>query len=167
MILHNLISKNKNEPIFWPKFGLILGGIHAISVGVLLSLREIYYGLVGLELPHPRLYGDMAAWFLVVIGVWLIWAGVKLPQAQELWIIPIGSAVGRMVYFMMALVGWLFGITHVIYFFLSLTDVFFAMVQIWATIRLRSLNSNSNNPKKEKATETVETTSEGLVPFPS
>ncbi len=133
------LRTNKNDNVFWPKAGIFAGGIHATLVGVLLSIRELYYHFIGLELPRPRLYGDMAAWFLIVIGMWLIWSSLKMPKVMELWIIPVGSAIGRLVYFLMALIGWVIGTTHIIYLYLSFTDVFFALVQLWAVIKMKTL----------------------------
>lgn len=164
--------RHAQNPHFWPKVGLFFGGVHAILVGILLALREWYYGILGLELPHPRLYGDMAAWFLIVIGTWLIWSSLKMPQARELWIIPIGSAVGRMVYFVMALVGWALGITHVIYLYLSFTDVFFAIVQSWAVIRLRFTKDHGDIGSREgekqlQGAKAIPPSSEELTPSPS
>ncbi len=163
----NSIEMYRKDPSFWPKIGIFLGGVHAIVVGALLSLREMYYHLVGLELPTPRLYGDMAAWFLIVIGFWLIWSSVKMPQARELWIIPVGSATGRMVYFLMAFFGWLLGITHVIYLYLSLTDVFFASVQTWASFRLRKLEIPLTGSTPKKELEPIVTKKDKVTPFPN
>ncbi|MFW9856549.1 MAG: hypothetical protein ACFFFG_15970 [Candidatus Thorarchaeota archaeon] len=128
-------------PYFWPRFWLLLAGLHPIVVGILLLLRDLFFSwpLINLQIPSPRLYGDVSAAFLISIGVWLIFTAYKYPDpgAVHLWIIPAGSALGRVVYFSFTVVGLFNRTNEFIYFLLGLSDVLFAIILLWVTYIMR------------------------------
>ncbi len=120
-----------NDTFFWERLWLYAGGIHAAVVGILVILRKFYFGFFQMRLPEPQLYGDLSAAFLITVGFWLIWAGYKGDHVPELWVIPAGSATGRLIYFILAVIGFFLKKNEILYVVVGLSDVFFTIVLGW------------------------------------
>jgi len=131
-----------NVQYFWPRVWLLLSGLHPLIIGILLFWREFFFSSLNMSLPSPPLYGNIASAFLITIGIWLSWTAYKMPNSPELWVIPAGSAIGRIIYFGMSLLGFLNGENELIYVLLGLSDIFFSIILIWIVLAMRRINNN-------------------------
>ena len=116
---------------------LIIGAIQAGFFGVILLFREFYYqwDWINLEIPSPPLYANVSATFLIVMSFWTFYIAKNM--YSELWIIIAGSSIGRIVYFSIALIGFLTNSNEFMYVLIGVSDLLIGISFIYVAYRLR------------------------------
>ena len=116
---------------------LFVGAIQAGFFGVVLIFREFYYtwDWINLKIPSPSLYADVSAVFLLVMSFWTFYIAKKMQP--EFWIIIAGSSAGRIIYFNIALVGFLTSSNEFMYVLIGLSDLLIGISLIYVAYRLK------------------------------
>jgi hypothetical protein len=116
---------------------LYIGAIQAGFFGIVLLFTEFYYrwDWINLEIPSPALYADVSSAFLIVMSIWTFYVAYSMDT--NLWIILAGSAFGRIVYFFIALNGFLIESNEFLYVLIGITDCIIGLSLVYVTIQFK------------------------------
>ncbi|MFW9927813.1 MAG: hypothetical protein ACFFD1_00300 [Candidatus Thorarchaeota archaeon] len=123
------------------KIFLYISSIQAAFFGIALIFRDFYYNWswINLKMPEPPLYANVASAFLLIIALWTFYVGYTMNQ--DLWIIPAGSALGRIFYFLISFLGFIYGSNEFLYTLIGLTDLIIGIGLIIVTFKFRNNQS--------------------------